>query len=366
MQENYGKLLYEYNDSVSPLDMTKTRCKKHLKSFMAISNLLCMLLITVWCIWNFVLDLKNYTVSSVIKYYAPLFIVLLIVLLICILSVFGLWGIFLRFITQFYRPHSPESRNNLNELRSDIESYDTRKGKENSIAIYENAIILFVDGKREFIHRSTRYDVKMLTGQSGIYLFFDAEYTGNIEFKCPLPTADSYLLKKYLGDKLTETELSDKNIKPDTVKEKPKKEKRKNYDTVNRVDLPALVIGCVAIFIGIVLTFAGVYDLMNGMPPSAGGFVIIFGLLLICIAFFRFDIVNVFFIKIAVAAMFIYMGIVFLIIIEGAVTKTAVTFSSLLRHPSIYSVCCLFFVSMGISFIPNSIKSLTEYIKYKK
>ena len=325
-----------------------------------------MLLITVWCIWNFVLDLKNYTVSSVIKYYVPLFIVILIVLLICILSVFGLWGIFLRFITQFYRPHSPESRKNLNELRSDIESYDARKGKENSIAIYENAIILFVDGKREFIHRSTRYDVKMMTGQSGIYLFFDAEYTGNIEFKCPLPTADSYLLKKYLGDKLTETELSDKNKKRDTVKEKPKKEKRKNYGIDNCVDLPALVIGCVAIFIGIVLTFAGVYDLMNGIPPSAGVFVIIFGLLLICIAFFRFDIVNVFFIKIAVAAMFIYMGIVFLIIIEGAVTKTAVTFSSLLRHPSIYSVCCLFFVSMGISFIPNSIKSLTEYIKYKK
>lgn len=363
MEEDLGKLLYEYSDAVSPLDMTKTRRRKHLKSFTAISNLICMFLITVWCVWNFVLDLKLYTTSSVVKYYVPLFVILSVVLLIVALSVFGLWGKFLR-ATSFYRPHSPEQRENLNELRANVILYDDRKAKENSILIYENAIILKVDGEKKFIYRSTSYKVTMLNQSGAIFLFFDAQYTGNVELKCAIPAADGYLIKKYLGDKLTELNLDDGGKEREVAENKPQKEQRKRTISSARIEMPALIAGAAAVVVGIILIVIGYLDLMNGMPPSVGGFVVMFGLLLVCLAFIGFNIVSVFFIKVAAGAMFIYMGLCFLVIIEGAVTSAPVTFLSLLRHPSVYAVVCLFFVSVGISFIPNAIKSLVEYLKY--
>ncbi len=48
---------------------------------------------------------------------------------------------------------------------------------------------------------------------------------------------------------------------------------------------------------------------------------------------------------------------------EG-VTKSPVTISSLLRHPTIYGLACLFFVSVGVSFIPNSIKSPLAFLLF--
>lgn len=362
MEEEYGKLLYEYSDAVSPLDMTKTQRKKHLKSFMAITNLICMLLLTVWCVCNFALDLKVNSFGYVIRQYIFIFFALTVVILITVLSVFGLWGKFLR-STKFYRPRRIEERERLDELRSDIKSYDDRKNSENSIKIYENAIVLYVNGVKKFIHRSTRYTVTMIKQSKANYLFFDAEYTGNIELKLALPLADGYLIKKYLADNLREIDLTkEKPVKQSKEKKEKKRVKTHSFATV---EVPALVCGIATIIVGIILVVIGYYDLMNGMPMSAGGFVIMFGQLLVCIAFINFPIVNIFFLHVSVSATFAYMGICFLLIIEEAVTGAPVTFMSLLRHPTIYSVCCLFFVSFAISLIPNAIKSLIEYLKYK-
>ena len=87
--------------------------------------------------------------------------------------------------------------------------------------------------------------------------------------------------------------------------------------------------------------------------------------MIIVLAFHRHEIVNVFLVKISAAALLISMGLMFLFIIEEGVTKASVTVSTLLRHPTIYGLACLFFVSVGISIIPNAVKSLIEYIKYR-
>ncbi len=367
MEQDYGQLQYEYSDAVSSLDMTKSQRKRHLKSFTAIFILLCTTLIAVWCVWNFVLDLKLYTSSSVINYYIPLLIVVLIIMLIAVLSVFGLWGKFMRAVTKFYRPHDVQARQRLDEIKSDLDAADNRKATENAVAIYENAIIITVKGEKKFIDRSTRYSAKMTKLSHALLLSFDGEYTGNVNVNRLLPSSDAYLIKKALGDKLTVTEVPKTPKRKRTKHKRDRKEKkpRRTFDfSFADVEVGAIVAGGITILVGIAVTIIGYFDLMNGMPPSVGGFVIMLGLMFVCLAFINFDLVQVFVIKIAAAAMLIYMGIVFLLIIEAGVTAAPVTFNTLLRHPSIYGIACLFFVSVGVSLIPNAIKSLIEYIKY--
>ena len=103
---------------------------------------------------------------------------------------------------------------------------------------------------------------------------------------------------------------------------------------------------------------------MGDMPAVVGDFPIGLGVIFVVLAFHRYELVNVF-VKIAVAALLIFMGFMFLFIIEEGVTKSPVTVSSLLRHPSVYAIICMFFVSVGISIIPNAVKSLIEYFKYR-
>lgn len=73
--ENYGKILYEYSDAKHALDMTKSERRRYIKSFTAVWIMICVLLLTVWCIVNCVLDVRLYG-SSAIKSYVFLFIVL--------------------------------------------------------------------------------------------------------------------------------------------------------------------------------------------------------------------------------------------------------------------------------------------------
>ena len=167
------------------------------------------------------------------------------------------------------------------------------------------------------------------------------------------------MLKKYLGDVLEEIKVP---------KTKRRSKTGEADDVAGRkppIEKGALFAGAACVVVGIAITLLGYFHVMGDMPAIVGGFPIGLGMLFIVLAFYRFEIVSVFVIKVAVAALFIFMGILFLIIIEEGVTKAPVTFDSLLRHPTIYALACLFFVSVGISFIPNAIKSLAEYIKYR-
>ena len=184
------------------------------------------------------------------------------------------------------------------------------------------------------------------------------------------------MLKKYLGDELEEIKVPKirrrtKTGEADEVAGRNKRSdakigKRKSDDTEKPpIEKGALFAGAACIVVGIAITLLGYFDVMGGMPAIVGGFPIGLGMLFIVLAFYRFEIVNVFVIKVAVAAMFIFMGIMFLIVIEKGLTKAPVTYASLLLHPTDYDLAGLFFVSVGISFIPNAIKSLVEYIKYR-
>ena len=132
-----------------------------------------------------------------------------------------------------------------------------------------------------------------------------------------------------------------------------------------QIETGALVAGTICIAVGIMVVLLGYFRIMGDMPAIVGGFPIGIGLLFTVLAFHQYEIVNIFLIKFFVAVLLIFMGLMFLFIIEEGVTKSPVTVSSLLRHPTIYGIACLFFVSVGISIIPNAIKSLIDYFKYR-
>ncbi len=142
------------------------------------------------------------------------------------------------------------------------------------------------------------------------------------------------------------------------------KRKREKSDGI-QIETGALIAGICCVVVGICIVLMGYFHIMGDMPAAVGGFPIGLGLMFVVLAFNRYEFVNAFLIKFAAAALLIFMGILFLFIIEEGVTKSPVTVNSLLRHPTGYGLACLFFVSVGISIIPNAIKSLIEYIKYK-
>lgn len=374
--ENYGKILYEYSDAKHALDMTKSERRRYIKSFTAVWIMICVLLLTVWCIVNCVLDVRLYG-SFAIKSYIFLFIVLGVIILITVLTVFGLWGVFMRKVSKSYRPHEIESRQRMEELHSEFQAIDAHKSRENSLTIYGDHIAIKTKGAVRVIDKNELSVCSMIKSKSGIYLVFCIRNTTEkIPVGCLLPRTDAYLLKKYLGDVLEEikvpkTKRRSKTGEADDVAGRNKRSdatiaKTKFDDTEKPpIEKGALFAGAACVVVGIAITLLGYFHVMGDMPAIVGGFPIGLGMLFIVLAFYRFEIVNVFVIKVAVAAMFIFMGIMFLIVIEEGVTKAPVTFASLLRHPTDYALACLFFVSVGISFIPNAIKSLVEYIKYR-
>ena len=376
MDKYSGKILYEYSDSKHALDMTKSERRRYIKSFTAVWIMICVLLLTAWCIVNCVLDVRLYG-SSAVKSYVFMFIVLGVIILITVLTVFGLWGIFMRKVSKSYRPREIESRRRMEELQSEFRAIDAHKSCENSLTIYGDRIVIKTKCVDRVIDRSELSGCSMINSNAGLYLVFCIRNNNEkIPVGCLLPRADAYLLKKYLGDELEEIKVPKirrrtKTGEADEVAGRNKRSdakigKRKSDDTEKPpIEKGALFAGAACIVVGIAITLLGYFDVMGGMPAIVGGFPIGLGMLFIVLAFYRFEIVNVFVIKVAVAAMFIFMGIMFLIVIEEGVTKAPVTFASLLRHPTDYALACLFFVSVGISFIPNAIKSIVEYIKYR-
>ena len=116
MDKYSGKILYEYSDSKRALDMTKSERRRYIKSFTAVWIMICVLLLTAWCIVNCVLDVRLYG-SSAVQSYVFMFILLGVIILITVLTVFGLWGIFLRKVSKSYRPREIESRRRMEELQ---------------------------------------------------------------------------------------------------------------------------------------------------------------------------------------------------------------------------------------------------------
>lgn len=379
MDRNIGKVLYEYSDAKHALDMTKSERRRFIKSFTAVWIMICVLFLTIWCIVNCVLDVRLYG-SSAIKSYVFLFIVLGVIILITALTVFGLWGVFMRIVSKGYRPHEIESRQRMEELHSEFQAVDAHKSRANSLTIYGDRVVIKTKGIDHVIDRNEISVCSMIKSQSGIYLVFCIRNnTEKIPIGCLLPRADAYLLKKYLGDVLEEikvpkTKRRSKNVAENDTDEHSEKtvcnaakiRGAVSDDEQNPpIEKGALFGGAACIVVGIAITLLGYFHVMGDMPAIVGGFPIGLGVLFTVLAFYRFEIVNIFVIKVAVAALFIFMGILFLIIIEEGVTKAPITFESLLRHPTIYALAWLFFVSVGISFIPNAIKSLAEYIKYR-
>ena len=132
--------------------MSKHQRKRYIKSFTAIWILLCVLLITAWCIVNFVLDLRLYEHSSVIKNYVMLFVILGVVILIAVLTVFDLWGVFMRMISKTYRPHDPQARRSMETLQSELQTEDRYKSRENALrsAVRGACLLSIRDRKRLF------------------------------------------------------------------------------------------------------------------------------------------------------------------------------------------------------------------------
>ena len=81
MDKYSGKILYEYSDSKHALDMTKSERRRYIKSFTAVWIMICVLLLTAWCIVNCVLDVRLYG-NSAVKSYVFMFIVPGVIILI--------------------------------------------------------------------------------------------------------------------------------------------------------------------------------------------------------------------------------------------------------------------------------------------
>lgn len=381
MDDGYGKLLYEYSDAKHPLDMSKQERRRHIKSFTAIWLLICMLLLTVWCIVNFVLDLRIHNISSVVDYYVQLLIILGVIDLITVLSVFGLWGIFMRKAITFYRPHRVEPRRRLEELRREFQTVDENKSRENALTVFDERIVIKANGQERVIDKNELAVCTMIKSRTGVFLvFYLKERTERIPMNCMLPDTDVYLIKKCFGDKLEEIKPPKSFRKKSSDRKSRVRYKEKtDYDTTEssarkrsrvkldgeKIEKGSLVAGAICIVVGIGIVLLGYYHIMGDMPAVVGGFPIGMGLTFVVLAFYRYEFVNAFLVKVSAAALLIFMGFLFLFIIEEGVTKSPVTVSSLLRHPTVYGIACLFFVSVGISLIPNSIKSLIEYLKYK-
>ncbi|MDE7158985.1 MAG: hypothetical protein K2N74_05355, partial [Clostridiales bacterium] len=274
-------------------------------------------------------------------------------------SVFGLWGKFMRKASKGYRPHKAEARQTMEELQGEFQSVDRHKSRENAFMVFKDRIVIISNGEERVIDKNELSSCSMIKSRAGIFLAFYTKQNERIPIHTLLPAFDAYIIKKYLGVKLEEIKTP-KNSENDT---EPKRSRLKSIGS--RVETDCLLPSAIFIFIGIVLIIFGYFHAMGDMPAIVGGFPLGIGLLVLVLAFRRYEFVHIFLLKITVAALFIFMGFLFLLIIEEAVTQSPVTASSLLRHPTVYGIVSLFFVSVGISFIPRTIRELIWYIKYR-
>lgn len=193
--EDCGKFLYEYSSAKHALDMSKHERKRYIKSFTALWLLTCVLLLTVWCIVNFVLDLQLYNKFSVLKNYIIMFFVLGVIILIAILTVFGLWGVFMRRTSKFYRPRDPESRRRMEELQIEFQTADENKSRENALMIFDDRIVIITNGEKQVIDRNELTACSMIKSKAGIFLAFYRENNERIPLNCMPPVSDAYLIK---------------------------------------------------------------------------------------------------------------------------------------------------------------------------
>lgn len=347
-----GRLVYEYSNAYTELDMSTRRKKQVRKSLFSILLLIFSALLVIWYFTSLIYGLvtENSAVNVILMHLLPLFVVG-ICIAIFLMSYFGVWGKFFRLT---YRPHYGSSawfRRHNAEVYSSMKQADSNLSYQTTIAVTENYVLIWLYG--------IQYTFDKSLCRARIEIAENIDLTliiGNDELKFPLelPKGDIYKINRAFKKK---TEI----IRADSPKDTDKK--RFGGHSLGDV-ISGTIVACIIISGGGVLIALSLTTVPS-LPAFLGIVLIGFGALALCNVFHHITFVPKVLLPLAVGLTLTVGAIGLLFFVEEELTGESLTIISLLTHCTAIRVGCIFFIFLGLYAVAFAISEAVRLIKYK-
>ena len=346
---DYGKLLFEYDDTRGQLEMSDQKRKAMLKNpgFYYIIAIIAVL--GAWFIASLISNAKKHGFAVSLGMHASGFFVLFVMSLLLILSVGGFWGKFIR-----WNASKTANIKSFNTKEKDVR--DMVDSVRNALQIYEDWIVITNTGVTNVynIHMVDKVKMNYVNAKrkSGYYAAFLAT-SGEIEFaRVVIPNEKTLLfqLKKIFGDNI-EIERPVKKAVVDTNKR------------LGQIVGP-LVFVSIAILAGVGVIIMHFY-VAKSIPVFLGAFFIIGGMLGICGTLDFIPILKDVVVPLLFGAVFLFFPYMLMDLVYKSNNKV-LTVRSFFELFNPFGAAVIFFGGLGLLCVIGAIKTVMDYIRYRE
>lgn len=341
---DYGKLLFEYDDSLGILDMSKQKKKAMLKQPMFYWLLLVGAVLIVWFVVSLVSNsIKHGFLQSVGLHMSGGF-ALLVMGTIIFLSIGGQWGKFARWSTR--KKLKVKEFNKSENLRE--EYLDTQK---NVLQIYEDYIVITQSGQCKAYNMRAVRKVKLCYADKYGRNFYLAFFADGGEFaisKAAIPSekANIFAIKKIFGRLLEEEKIN-----------------QKSKTSHSQLIAPIIFASLAIIAGGGVIAMHFIVD--NSIPIFLGAFFIIGGLIGLCASLNSLPILKDAVLPILVGAVFLFFPYMLISTVYNS-KGIALTVKHFFEVFNVFGAAVIFFGALGVVFVYSGIKAFINYIRFRE
>ena len=349
---NAGRLIYEYSNAYTELDMSIRRRKQVRKSLFGILLLIFSALLVIWYFTSLIYGLvtENSAVNVILMHLLPLFVVGICVSIL-LMSYFGGWGKLFRLA---YRPHTGDStwqRRHNAEIYNSMKEADGNLPRQTAITVTENYVLIRINGIEYAFDRALcRAQVEVGEALRLTLIIGDDE----LKFPLELPKADIYKINRAFKKKAEITKA-----------DSPKATDKKRFGGHSLGDvISGTIFACIIIAGGGVLIALSLTTVPS-LPAFVGVVLIGFGALALCNVFHYITFVTKVLLPLVVGLTLTGGAVGLLFFVEEELSGKHLTIISLLTHCTEIRAGCLFLIFLGLYAVAFSISEAVQFIKYK-
>lgn len=347
-----GRILYEYSDAYSEIDMSLRRKKQARKSAYGIVLLVISALFIAWFFTSLIYGLVTEEVAwgVLARHVLPLIIVGICVAILLI-SYFCAWDKLLRFAyrNNLTRGGDPVTERHNAEIVSSLEQAEKIRPYQTAISITSKYVILWLHGvKYAFDKRLCRAKIEMYDSLCLTILFCD----DNLILPLALPRGDIYEIKRAFGGVV---EISDYQPALPT-------KKYGGYSLGSVIG--STILACIIIAVGVGLIVLSRKKIPQ-LPAFVGVIIIGFGLLAICNTFHYIPFVSKVLLPFVFGLILTVGPAWFLYWLQENVFEGSFSVITLLTHCTEVSVACVFLSSMGLYCLAYVVTKSIQMLKYR-
>lgn len=343
---NAGRLIYEYGNAYTELDMSIRRKKQARGNFFGVILPVFSALLVIWYFTSLIYGLvtEDSIGNVIVKHLLPLLIVGICVAIL-LMSYFGVWGKFFRLT---YRPHYGSSawfRRHNAEVYSSMKQADSNLSYQTTIAVTENYVLIWLYGIQYTFDKSLcRARIEIAENIDLTLIIGDDE----VKFPLELPKGNIYKINRAFKKK---TEI---------IRAKsPQEASKKKFGGYSLGDvISGTIVAC------IIIAGGGVLIALSLTPAFLGIVLIGFGALALCNVFHHITFVSKALLPFVVGLTLTVGAVGLLFFVEEELSGKSLTIISLLTHCTAIRAGCVFFIFLGLYTVAFAISETVRFIKY--